>query len=366
MHSLLGRLTRSHLLVSLGAMLMVAFVSPPLFRQYYLHAEQQRLETAARGIARAAQSLYRSSRDPATVDVLIETSAGVIGGDVSLRLGSSRWGVTGPAVPAGTPRVSVDLSLSPSGPFITISKPLTDWAQIRRAQNGGTAFAALLGVLLALVLAYVSARALSQPLVAMSDAARRLADGDFSITVPETGPAEVRTLAASMNHMARSLASLDQLRRDFVANASHELRAPLTCVQGFLQAVLDGTASTEAERQHCLQTAADEARRMSRLVEDLLQLSRLQAGVLEFERVEGDLRALAERVIATMQPRLGEKNLRVKLEADDLPPIRMDQERLAQVLVNLIDNAIRYSPASGTIAVRLEGPDSIRPAVRNA
>jgi len=358
MRSLLGRLTLSHLLVSLGAVLLVTALSPPLFRAVYIRTEQQRLQAAADGLGRAAEGLLTTSRDTRSLEVLISTSAEVIGGDVHLDLGDRSFGRVQRERPGQPPRLRAMVELQQPGGVLTVSKPLTGLPQIIRAQRMVTALAALLAVVLAVALAYLSARAVSAPLVAMAAAARRLADGDFSVKVPEVGPGEVHSLAVSMNHMAESLASLDALRREFVANASHELRAPLTAVQGFLQAILDGTATTEEERQHCLKTAEAEALRMSRLVEDLLQLSRLQAGVLEFQLTPGDLRPLAERVIAAVKPRLVQKKLRVEVEAGELPQVAMDSERLAQVLTNLLDNAIRFSPQGGLLRVTMAASES--------
>ncbi|MBU0608468.1 MAG: HAMP domain-containing histidine kinase, partial [Armatimonadetes bacterium] len=139
--------------------------------------------------------------------------------------------------------------------------------------------------------------------------------------------------------------------REFIASASHELRAPLSSIRGFLGALQDGTADSEEERQRCLSAAAAEARRMTRLVEDLLQLSRLQAGVLEFEFEPTNLREVVEGVVRSFEPRLREHDVQAKLDTEDVPVVMADGERLVQVVVNLLDNALRYSPAGSTVMV---------------
>lgn len=350
MHSLHWRLTLSHLLVAVSVVVVTAALSPPLFIQYYERSEQRRFETAANGIARVVDALAQSgSRQD--LKTLVNTSARVIGGGVELDVPG------GEAIRAGT--VSLLPSEARFATFLTeagllkVSVPRAGAEQILAVQRTVTLWAVLIAIPLALLLAYTSAKATSVQLVEMSRAAEHLAGGNFSISIPERGPAEVKSLAASMNHMAASLASLDELRREFVASASHELRAPLTSIRGFLEALQDGTADTEEIRRRCLQGAAAEARRMTRLVEDLLQLSRLQAGVMEFEFSPTDLGELVRTTSQGFEPRLRENGVSLDLQVAEAPAVRADGERLVQVLVNLLDNALRYSPEGSTITVRL-------------
>lgn len=362
MHSLHWRLTLSHLLVALSVVIVTAALSPPLFIQYYERSEQRRFENAANGIARVVDALAQSgSRQD--LRTLVSTSARVIGGGVELDVGG------GEAISAGT--VSLLPSEARFATFLTeagllkVSVPRAGAEQILAVQRTVTLWAVLIAIPLALLLAYTSAKATSVQLVQMSRAAEQLAGGNFRISIPERGPAEVKSLAASMNHMAVSLASLDGLRREFVASASHELRAPLTSIRGFLEALQDGTADSEKIRRRCLQGAAAEARRMTRLVEDLLQLSRLQAGVMEFEFSPTDLGELVRGTARSFEPRLQEKRVSLDLQTADVPTVMADGERLVQVLVNLLDNALRYSPEGSTITVRLAHEGCIVCSVRD-
>lgn len=147
---------------------------------------------------------------------------------------------------------------------------------------------------------------------------------------------------------------LERLRREFVANASHELRAPLTSIQGFLGAVADGTAATQEDRARCLRIAAEQAELMRRLVDQLLDLSRLQAGVAPFDMRELDLGAIISGAVEALSPQAAARELTVTVQADAVAPVRADGDRIMQVLVNLLDNAIRFSPRGGEVTVSAE------------
>lgn len=144
---------------------------------------------------------------------------------------------------------------------------------------------------------------------------------------------------------------LERLRREFVANASHELRAPLTSIQGFLGAVADGTAATADDRARCLRIAAEQAELMRRLVDQLLDLSRLQAGVAPFDMQRLDLGPIIAGAVEALSPQAAARDLTVTVQVDRIPPVRADGDRVMQVLVNLLDNAIRFSPRGGEVTV---------------
>lgn len=147
---------------------------------------------------------------------------------------------------------------------------------------------------------------------------------------------------------------MEMVRREFVATASHELRAPLTSIRGFLGALLDGTAEGDEERERCLRLASAEASRMTRLVEELLELSRLQAGVMQFEYEPTQLAEVLTSVAQVCEPLLQDKQLSLRQVVEGpLPEVEADGDKLAQVFINLIDNAVRFSPPGSEITVRL-------------
>lgn len=159
---------------------------------------------------------------------------------------------------------------------------------------------------------------------------------------------------------------LDKLRKDFVANVSHELRTPLSMLQGYSEALLDDIAATPDERRELAQVIHDESLRMGRLVKDLLDLARMEAGHLELQFREFDMEPLIQRVNRKFSALCKERGITLKLS---LPgePVELrhaDEDRLEQVLTNLLDNAVRHTPEGGWIDIRVKRPDEAKPDVR--
>jgi two-component system sensor histidine kinase BaeS len=201
-------------------------------------------------------------------------------------------------------------------------------------------------VALALGVTQLLAAGMVAPLRRMTEVSRAMARGDYSGRVRTTATDEVGQLAAAFNRMAEDLATVDRERRDLIATVSHELRTPLTAMTALLENLADGVVP--ADRGH-LGDALDEARRLGRLVEDLLQLSRLEAGVVHLDHQDVALRALVEdsvaQVLAAGRP--GTITLDI---ADDLL-VGADPARLRQLLVNVLDNAARHAPAETSVRV---------------
>jgi two-component system OmpR family sensor kinase len=205
-------------------------------------------------------------------------------------------------------------------------------------------------LLLAILLSYLIARWVAGPLDRITLASRQIADGDFT-RLDLIGPQEVRNLGQAFNSMAARVQSSQQSLRDFVANVSHELKTPLTSIQGFAQAILDGTVEDKAEREHAAHVIYDEANRLRRLVEDLLDLARLDAGQIHFKREQIDLKALLLSIRERLAVRADIAQVQVKIGQLDLPLIIGDGDRLAQVFTNLLDNAIKHTPAGAQMTV---------------
>jgi two-component system sensor histidine kinase BaeS len=201
-------------------------------------------------------------------------------------------------------------------------------------------------VALALGVTQLLAAGMVAPLRRMTEVSRAMARGDYSGRVRTTATDEVGQLAAAFNRMAEDLATVDRERRDLIATVSHELRTPLTAMTALLENLADGVVP--ADPGH-LGDALDEARRLGRLVEDLLQLSRLEAGVVHLDHQDVALRALVEdsvaQVLAAGRP--GTITLDI---ADDLL-VGADPARLRQLLVNVLDNAARHAPAETSVRV---------------
>jgi len=141
-------------------------------------------------------------------------------------------------------------------------------------------------------------------------------------------------------------------QREFVANVSHELKTPLTSIQGFAQALLDGTASTPEQQKQSAQVIYDEAGRMHRMALNLLDLARLDAGIADLKRAQVDVNALVNGVAERFTHQARQAGVTLTVDSGSLPAITGDGDRLAQVLTNLVDNALKFTPAGGRILLR--------------
>jgi signal transduction histidine kinase len=211
--------------------------------------------------------------------------------------------------------------------------------------------ASIVAVLASVGLAVVLARMLARPLAEIGAAARRIADGDYAARVPREGPEELASLADSFNQMAASLEEQERMRRDFIANAAHELRTPLTNLQGYLEALRDGVISADRATYESLHEEAD---RLVRLSRSLDALAEGDAGTNPSHPIDLDLASAIGSAIDLATPSIERAGLRVELDVPDILPARADPDRLAQVLANLLSNAVRYTPAGGSITVRAE------------
>jgi signal transduction histidine kinase len=214
--------------------------------------------------------------------------------------------------------------------------------------------AGLIALLLSVIFAWVTASWVASPLAHMAAASKAVAEGDFDQQLPLKGPQEVRSLAQSFNEMVKNVQSSWKAQRDFVANVSHELKTPLTSIQGFAQAILDGTAAEAESQQRAVQVIYDESDRLRRLVEDLLDLARLDAGQVVFEKQSVDMNALLEGVVEKLSIRAAEKSVRIETRLPKLPSLIGDGDRLAQVFTNLIDNAIKHTPGGEKVSLKGE------------
>lgn len=211
--------------------------------------------------------------------------------------------------------------------------------------------AAIFLIVLAGVSVFLLTRQITKPLTAMADAAENMARGDFNARAPETGSAEIRQLSSAFNRMAAQLSTLEESRRDFVANVSHELRSPITSVQGFAQGMLDGTIPAD-EHSRYLQVVVDETHRLSKLIGNLLNLSRIENQETSLAYSDFDVNELARRVLISRMTQLEEKSMEVETDFESESCfVHADQEQIQQVLINLTDNALKYTPDGGTLTL---------------
>jgi signal transduction histidine kinase len=258
---------------------------------------------------------------------------------------SSRWLVySRPISGAGFDRLQIFYAAPEPTPLTffrqTFSRPIV---------TGG-----LLALFVSVLLAFGIAGWVARPLQRMASATEAVARGDYDQRLPEEGPDEVRRVAGSFNSMAMQVKATHQAQRDFVSNVSHDLKTPLTSIRGWSQSLLDGTAVTEAEQQQAATVIYNEAERMQRMVDQLLDLARIETGQLALVYAPVDLQQLLSDVGRTLQLGAQEQQIHFTTDLQPVPPISGDYDRLTQVFMNLLDNAFAHTPAEGRVHLSLK------------
>lgn len=206
-------------------------------------------------------------------------------------------------------------------------------------------------IFMAIGITYIVSKRLSQPLLQMEDAARRMAKGDLDVKVDVLTNDETGSLARTINELGEELKRYRETRSEFFANISHELRTPITYLEGYSQVLADGLIDSEEDKVKYLQIIQQEARRMKVLVEDLFELSKMEEGRLSIHKEWMNLSEALLHVLNKVSPRITEKGLILEQHVLlDAPFILGDGNRIEQIFFNLLDNAIRYT-AQGTIKV---------------
>jgi signal transduction histidine kinase len=212
--------------------------------------------------------------------------------------------------------------------------------------------AGAIAAFIALFLARLLARGMTRPLRDMAQAARSMARGEYRTTVAVRSRDEVGQLAEAFNRMAGELEGMERLRRDLVANVSHELKTPISALRAHLENLMDGVERPDAE---LLSVMLNQADRLTRLVDQLLDLSRMESGDLPLQLEWVPLAPLVEQVVTEVAVAKPDGGRSVDVHNDvplDLPPVEADRERLHQLLFNLLDNAFRFTPPGGSIWIR--------------
>jgi len=214
----------------------------------------------------------------------------------------------------------------------------------------------LIAAALGLAAVQFLARGMTSPLREMAAAASAMARGDYRRRVRATSRDEVGDLARAFNAMAAELADVDRVRRELVANVSHELRTPITALQAVLENLVDGVSEPDPET---FRTMLAQVERLGRLVKQLLDLSRLESGAVPLERTEFRVEPLLEHAVREQKLHQPDVGVAVSVEPADLTAAG-DPERVHQVVANLLENAVRYTPRGGTVEVRARrAPDGV-------
>ncbi|HEX5936361.1 MAG TPA: HAMP domain-containing sensor histidine kinase [Actinomycetota bacterium] len=267
-----------------------------------------------------------------------------------LRVDVPRWGVVGAnvfaTVPTGDGGSATALIHSPSRGFLGRLSATTGFLQSVWWQF------LLVGVVAAsisLVVARFLARGMTQPLRDMAAAARQMEMGDYSVRVQTKSRDEVGKLAVAFNRMSEELEHLERSRRDLVANVSHELKTPIAAIRAHLENLLDGVEQPDPAT---LGVMLAQVERLGRLVDQLLDLSRLESGEVPLRIEALPLQPLVDDLISEIDVALAGREVEVRnVVSADLPALSADRERVHQVLFNLVDNAVRFTPDGGRVTI---------------
>jgi two-component system, OmpR family, sensor kinase len=283
--------------------------------------------------------LERTAVSPTYVAASNAAASGAISSAVE-QVDGRRIGETAVAIPpGGRPRWAAVLSTS--------LEDVDDNVALIQRQiliAGGIALAA------ALLAGYFAARAHARRLSRLEQAAEKVAEGHFDVPIPIDSTDEVGQLAISFNEMQNRLARLDGARKEFIANASHELRTPIFSLGGFVE-LLEHEEPDRAARDEFVREMRGQVDRLTKLTGDLLDLSKLDADALELRAERVDLRALAERITAEFGPAASQHGSSIEVRAGDPAPALADPDRVAQIIRILIDNALTHTPEGTAISV---------------
>jgi two-component system phosphate regulon sensor histidine kinase PhoR len=242
---------------------------------------------------------------------------------------------------------------------VRIAVPLTEVQLELRPLYRAVILGAVAAICVAVVIAYLMARNISWPIRRMKGIAGRIAKGDFSEKTSIKGGDELAELAESLNMMAdelqakmERLAFMDRVRSDFVANVSHELKTPLTSIRGFVETLEDGAINDKGNATRFLAIIKKHTQRLGNIIDDLLRLSELESGS-KIEMNEFDLKDLIDEIVMGFGHALSAKNQKLTVTAAGDFTIIGNRDKLEQVFVNLIDNAIKYTKEGGQIKIKL-------------
>lgn len=212
--------------------------------------------------------------------------------------------------------------------------------------------AAILAIILSsFVIYYFSQKIIIKPLAAINNVAKKISKGEVQKRVHINSNDEIGELAESFNYMADSLEKVENARRDFISNVSHEIRSPITSIKGFIGGILDGVIPKDKEKYY-LSIAYEEIQRLTRLVNDLLDLSAIEAGKFRLRIDELDINEIIRITVIKFETKIKEKKLNVDvLFNEEHQYVAGDRDRLIQVVTNLLDNAIKYADEGGVIKI---------------
>jgi signal transduction histidine kinase len=381
--SIRTRLTAAFIATAVMSVVLVALVGAGLVRLAAERIAAQELRTQAEALARESGLL---SADAAVTLRTFRIAARLTGAAVYRITPDGRLVLAGGEAPEGVPVEALSAAALRAGKTVTGKVPHAGGSILYVAQPvragrvqavlvlsrqastgpgflgpfaGRLAAASLIAVAVAAAVATWLARRISQPLQELAGAASGVAEGRFDLRVPVTSNDEVGVVAASFNRMAEELGRSDRRQREFFLSVSHELRTPLTAIQGYGEAIEDGTIEPARQRDAAA-VIVRESRRLARLVADILDLARIDARRFQVSPADVEVEPVLGSIREAFAPKADEGGVEITVEcpAGGAGTVQADRDRLVQVLSNLVENALRYTPAGKriTLAAEPDGP----------
>lgn len=248
-------------------------------------------------------------------------------------------------------RLSPEAASRFNGEFVVLALPAENRQTVLGDLTPRLLLASGLALAAAIIVGLFLSRSIYRPLQATTEAARSVSRGRFDHKVDVSGTREARALAEAFNQMTGEVQRQQAALRDFLANVSHDLQTPLTSINGFSQALLDGTVDEPDSQRNAYRIIEEESRRLLRLVEGLLDLSRMEAGQVEVRRDPVNVENLLRHVAELFTLRAKDLDVRLERLPAEVPDVSGDVERLEQVLANLVDNALRHTPPGGNVVL---------------
>ena len=344
-----------------GVSFYVGYAAEKEVGRFEASQEQARIARVEQVMAR----FYRDQRDIAQLQSVVEQTGRVLGRRIVVRGRNGEILVDSHARvnprrerPAGEPTLfpvvvsgqqvssfSITLDIAPED----ISDPAV--ASLVSTVNQSLLWTGIAAVVLGTLLVSIISRRLLAPVTNLSEIAQHLGEGDFTRRAPPEGSGELRQLAVAFNSMATNLEDVERQRRNLVADVAHELRTPVSNIQGYLEALKDGLLQPD---DGTIDTIHGQVIHLGHLVEDLRLLAQAEAGALNLHLIPGQMPDVLRVCVDALRPRAGAKGINVTLDADEsMLLVDMDGTRISQVVNNLLENAIIHTPEGGTVSVRV-------------
>ena len=250
--------------------------------------------------------------------------------------------------------------------IISIHSPIPFLQDARHAMLNIVVNAAMISTLISIIIGFAFSRRLSKPIRKINEAAKVIANGNFSERILINSKDEIGQLAETFNHMVSDLENLEVTRRDFIANVSHELRTPMTSIKGFIEGMLDGTIPVEKQERY-LTIVRDETDRLNRLINNLLDIARYESGEYRPNMRVFDIVEVVRRCIISFVQFIEEKNIRIEADFErDKVFVEGDADSIERVIYNLLHNALKFTEKNGNIWIAIqEGRDIVTVSIRD-